>query len=187
MKKWRILGSDSELYKLQTLSLEKNFKIFFKKQHMVFAKHLKYRRIIENIILFFHFKMHKEIDKTPLVFLQTPWMRFTMERTFFPAWWTDKFCDKAAKTSKKIPMLEQKWQCKKQILIRCHEKLNLSVQKYWKEKMQGLQNIKCIPLGRTSRFHPFILVAEICGVTRFWRSRNTLYVSAKDEQLFLFI
>ena len=174
MKKWRILGSDSELYKLQTLSLEKNFKIFFKKQHMVFAKHLKYRRIIENIKLFFHFKMLKEIDKTPLVFLQTPWMRFTMERTFFPAWWTDKFCDKAAKTSKKIPTLEQKWLCKKQILIRCHEKLNLSVQKYWKEKMQGLQNIKCIPLGHTSRFHPFIHVAEICRVTRFWRSRNTL-------------
>ena len=53
--------------------------------------------------------------------------------------------------------------------------------------MQGLQNIKCIPLGRASQFHPFIMVAEMCCVTRFWRSRNTLYVSVKDEHFFLFI
>ena len=118
------------------------------------------------------------------MFPRTPWMRFSMDRTFFPALWTDKFCDKAAKSSKKIPTLEQKWLCNKQIIIRCHEKLNLSVQKCWKDKMQGLQNIKCIPLGRTSWFHPFIMVAEICCATRFWRSRNILYVSVKDEHFF---
>ena len=35
---------------------------------MVFAKHLKYRRIIESIILFFFFiyKMLKQINKTPI-------------------------------------------------------------------------------------------------------------------------
>ena len=33
---------------------------------MVFAKHLKYRRIIENIRLLFHIKTLKEINKTPL-------------------------------------------------------------------------------------------------------------------------
>ena len=113
-------------------------------------------------------------------------MRFTRERTFFPPLWTDKLCNKAAITSKKTPTVEQKWLCNKQILIRYHEKLNLSVQKYWKDKMQGLQNIKCIPLGHTSRFHSFIMVAEICCETRFWRSRNTLYVSVKDEHFFLF-
>ena len=52
-------------------------------------------------------------------------MRFTMERTLR----TDKFCDKAIKTSNKIPTLEQKWLCNKQILIRCHEKFNLLVQR----------------------------------------------------------
>ena len=120
------------------------------------------------------------------MFPPTPWRRFTRARTFFPALWTDKFCDKAANTSKKNPTLEQKWLSNKQILIRCHEKLNLSVQKCWKDKMQGLQNIKCIPLGHTSRFPPFIMVAEICCETRFRHSRNTLYVSVKDEH-FLYI
>ena len=87
--------------------------------------------------------------------------------------WTDKFCDKAAKTSNKTPTLEQKWLCNKQILIRCNEKQNLPVQKYWKDKMQVLRNIKCIPLAHTSRFHPLIIVAEICCETRFRRSRKT--------------
>ena len=108
------------------------------------------------------------------MFPRTPWMRFTRESTFFPALWTDKLCDKAAKTGKKNPRLEQKWLCNKQILIRCHEKLNLSVQKCWKDKMQGLQNIKCIPLGRTLRFHQLIMMAEICGETRFRLSQNTI-------------
>ena len=120
------------------------------------------------------------------MFPRTPWMRFTRESTFFPALWTDKLCDKAAKTGKKNPRLEQKWLCNKQILIRCHEKLNLSVQKCWKDKMLGLQNIRCIPLGHTSRFHPFLMVAEICCKTCFRRSRNTLYVSVKDEHFFSF-
>ena len=53
--------------------------------------------------------------------------------------------------------------------------------------MQGLQNIKCIPLGHTSRFQPFLMVAEICCKTRFQRSQNTLDVSVKDKQFFLFI
>ena len=108
-------------------------------------------------------------------FTRTPWMRFTRERTFFPALWTDK-----------NPTLEQKWLCNKQILIRYHEKLNLSVQKYWKDKMQGLQNIECMSLGHTSRFHLFIMVAEICCETRFWRSRDALYVSVKDKHFFSF-
>ena len=63
----------------------------------------------------------------------------------------------------------------KEILIRCHEKiheLNLSVQKCWKDKMQGLQNIMSIPLGHTSRFHSFIMAAEICCETYFWRQRK---------------
>ena len=47
----------------------------------------------------------------------------------FAALSTDKCCDKAAKTSKENLTLEQKWLCNKQILIRCHEKLNLSVEK----------------------------------------------------------
>ena len=50
--------------------------------------------------------------------------------------------------------------------------------------MQGLQNTKCIPLGRTSRFHSFIMVAEMCCETRFRRSPDTLYVSVKDEHFF---
>ena len=120
------------------------------------------------------------------MFPQTPWMRFTVERTFFPTLWTDKFCDKTTKTSKKNPTPKQRWLCNKQILTRCHEKLNLSVQKFWKDKMQGLQNIKCIPIGHTSRFHLFIMVAEICCDTRFRRSRDTLYFSVKDEH-FLFL
>ena len=102
---------------------------------------------------------------------------FYQGEDIFEASWTDKHCDKPAKTSKKSLTLEQRWLCNKQILIRCHEKLNLSVQKCWKDKMQGLHNIKCIPLGHTSRFPPFILVAEKCCETRFRRSRNTLYVS----------
>ena len=52
--------------------------------------------------------------------------------------------------------------------------------------MQGLQNIKCIPLGHTSWFHSFIIVAETCCETRFQRSRNTLYISVKDEHFFHF-
>ena len=44
-----------------------------------------------------------------------------------------------------------------------------------KDKMQGLQNIKCIPLGRTSRFHPFVMVAEICWEARFRRSLNNIF------------
>ena len=52
--------------------------------------------------------------------------------------------------------------------------------------MQGLQNIECMSLGHTSRFHLFIMVAEICCETHFWRSRNTLYVSVKDGHFFLF-
>ena len=70
---------------------------------------------------------------------------------FFSTLWTDKLCDEAPKSSLENPTLEQNWLCNKQILIRCHEKLNLWVQKYWKDKMQGLQNIKCIPLGCTSQ------------------------------------
>ena len=118
------------------------------------------------------------------MFPQTPWMRFTMERTFLPALWTDNFCDKAAKTSKKNPTPEQRWLCNKQILIKDHEKLNFSVQKFWKDKMQGLQNAKYIPLGRTSRFHPLIMVAEICCKTRFRSSRDNPYISVKDEHFF---
>ena len=60
----------------------------------------------------------------------------------------------------------------KKILIRCHEKLNLSVQRWWKDKMSGLQNIKCTPLGHTSRFHPIIMVPEISCETRFQLSRE---------------
>ena len=52
--------------------------------------------------------------------------------------------------------------------------------------MQGLQNIECMSLGHTSRFHLFIMVAEICCETHFWRSRNTLYVSVQDGHFFLF-
>ena len=90
---------------------------------------------------------------------------FYQREDIFEASWTDKLCDKPAKTSKKNLTLEQRWLCNKQILIR--EKLNLSVQKCWKDKIQGLHNIKCIPLGHTSRFPPFILVAEKCCKTRF--------------------
>ena len=97
------------------------------------------------------------------------------EDIVFPLSWTDKFCDKAAKTSKTSPKLEQKWLYNEQILIKCHEKLNLSVQKCWKDKMQSLQNIKCIPLGHKSRFYPFIMVAEICCETRFRGSGKTIY------------
>ena len=155
---------------------------------MVFTKHLKLRRIFESIIFFFIYKTLKQKNKkTNRVFPRTPWMRFTRERTFFPELWTDKFCDKAAKLVKKTSTLEQKWLCNKQIPISCHEKLNLSFQKYWKDKMQGLHNIKCIPLGHTWRFNPFLIVAEICCETRFRRSRNILYVSVKDEHFFLFI
>ena len=42
--------------------------------------------------------------------------------------------------------------------------------------MQGLQHIKRILLGHTSRLHPFIMAAEICCA-----HRNTLYVSINDE------
>ena len=108
------------------------------------------------------------------MFPRTPWMRTTRERTCCSTLWTYKFCNKAANASEKNPTLEQKWLCNKQTLIRCHEKFNPSVQKCWKCKMQGLQNINCIPLRHTSRFHPFIMVAEICCETRFWRSRNTI-------------
>ena len=52
--------------------------------------------------------------------------------------------------------------------------------------MQGLHNIKCIPLGHTSRFPPFIMVAEKCCETRFRRSRNTLCVPIKDEHFLPF-
>ena len=48
-------------------------------------------------------------------------MRFTRKRTYFPSLSMDKFCDKAAKTSKKTRMFEQKWLCNKHILIRCLE------------------------------------------------------------------
>ena len=155
---------------------------------MVFAKHLKYRGVIESIILLFFFisKTLKQINKTPA--------ECSRERRECVLAWTGHFflhyerINFATKQlNKKIPTLEQKWLCNKQIIIRCHEKLNLSVQKCWKDKMQGLQNIKCIPLGRTSWFHPFIMVAEICCATRFWRSRNILYVSVKDEHFFLSI
>ena len=98
----------------------------------------------------------------------------------------DKFCDKAAKTSTKIPTLEQKWLCNKQILSRCHEKLNLSVQKCWKDKMQALQNIKCIRLGHTSRFPPFIVVAEICCETRFRASTEHSICFCKRWTFFSF-
>ena len=50
--------------------------------------------------------------------------------------------------------------------------MNLSVQRWWKDKMPGLQNIKCIPLGHTSRFHPFIMMPEISCETRFRLSRE---------------
>ena len=123
--------------------------------------------------------------------LRTLWMCFPRERIFFVALWTDEFCDKAAKTSKKNSMLEQKWLCNKQILIRCLEKLNLSVQKFgkkfWKDKMQGLQNIKCILVGYTSWFHLFIMVTELCCETCFWHSWNTRYVSVKVEHFFFYI
>ena len=50
--------------------------------------------------------------------------------------------------------------------------MNLSVQRWWKDKMAGLQNIKCIPLGHTSWFHPFIMMPEISCETRFCLSRE---------------
>ena len=112
---------------------------------------------------------------------------FYQGKDIFAALWKDRFCDKAAKTSKKNLILKQKWLCNKQILIRCHEKLNLSVQTCWKDKVQGLQNIKCIPSGHTSRFPPFILMAEKCCETFLRHSRNIQYVSIKDEHFFLFI
>ena len=177
-KSWKFLGSDSELYKLQTLSLKiLNFKIFFKNNTWSLPSIWSMEELLKVYCCFFHLQdAQTNKQNTNRVFPRTPWMRFTRERTFFPALWTDK-----------NPTLEQKWLCNKQILIRYHEKLNLSVQKYWKDKMQGLQNIKCIPLGHTSRFHPLLMVAEICCETRFRRSQNALYVSVKDEHFFLFI
>ena len=52
--------------------------------------------------------------------------------------------------------------------------------------MQGLQNDKCIPLGHTSRFHPFIMVQKYV-TKRVFGAHGTLYVSVKDEQFFIFI
>ena len=51
--------------------------------------------------------------------------------------------------------------------------------------MQGLQNDKCIPLGHTSRFHPFIMVQKYV-TKRVFGAHGTLYVSVKDEQFFYF-
>ena len=54
---------------VQTLGLEilkfkiLNFQIFFKKKLMVFTKHLKYRRIIESIILFSFYLQDAETNK----------------------------------------------------------------------------------------------------------------------------
>ena len=48
--------------------------------------------------------------------------------------------------------------------------------------MQGLQPIKCILLGHTSRFHPFIMAAEICCA-----HRNTLFVSIHDEHFSFYL
>ena len=156
---------------------------------MVFAKHLKYGRFIENIMLFFFIsKTLKQINKTPVECSREcrecvlPWRVY-----FFLHYKRINFATKQLKLFKKSQRSKKKWLCNKQILIRCNEKLNLSVEKYWQEKMKGFQNIKCIPLGHTLRFHSFIMVAEIGWVTRFWRSRNTLYVSVKDEHFFLFI
>ena len=116
------------------------------------------------------------------MFPRTPWT-FYQGEDIFAALWTDKFCDKAGKTSKKNLMLGQKWLCNKQILIRCHEKLNLSVQTCWKDKFQGRQNIKCIPLWHTSRFPPFMLVAEKCCETRFG-AHGTLYFTCYKRLTF---
>ena len=149
---------------------------------MVFTKHLKCRRIIQSIMLFFLFiyKTLKQINKTLIKCSRKRCERVLPGREhFFGHYEWINFGTKQLKL--------QKWLCNKQILIRCHEKLNLSGKKYWKDKKQGLHNIKCIPLGHTSRFHPFLMVEETCCKTRFRRSRDTLNVSVKDEQFFLFI
>ena len=120
------------------------------------------------------------------MFPSTPWMSFNKERAFLRHHERINFATRQLKLAKKNLTLEQRWLCNKQILIGCHEKLNFSVKKCWKDKMQGLHNIKCIPLGHTSRFRPFIMVAEICCETRFRRTRSTLCVPIKDEHFLPF-
>ena len=61
--------------------------------------------------------------------------------------------------------------------------MNLSVQTCWKDKFQGRQNIKCIPLWHTSRFPPFMLVAEKCCETRFG-AHGTLYFTCYKRLTF---
>ena len=168
------------------MGLEKTFKIFFKSNSWSLASIWSMRYWKYNTV-FIIYKTLKEINKTPIECSRKRRECILPGRGHFCSLWTDKFCDKAGKTSKKNLTLEQRWLRNKQMLIRCHEKLNLSFQTYWKDKFQGLQNIKCIPSGHTSRFPPFILMAEKCCETFLRHSRNILYVSIKDEHFFLFI
>ena len=133
---------------------------------------------------FFFYKTLKQINKTSMQCSREHRECVLPGRGhFFRHYERINFATKQIKLAKNL-MLKQKCLCNKQMLIRYHEKLNLSAQKYWKDKMEGLQNIKCIPLGGASRFHLFLMVAEICCEMRFRRSRNTLYVSVRDEHFF---
>ena len=119
-KNWRIIGLDSELYKLKTMGLEKTFKIFFKSNSWSLASIWSMRYWKYNTV-FIIYKTLKEINKTPIECSRKRRECILPGRGHFCSLWTDKFCDKAGKTSKKNLMLGQKWLCNKQILIRCHE------------------------------------------------------------------
>ena len=98
---------------------------------MVFNKHLKYGKIIESVMLFFFHLQDAQTDKTPIeCSREHRECVLPAGEHFFPPLRTDKLCDKAAINSKKTLTLDQKWLCNKQILIRYHEKLNPSVQKF---------------------------------------------------------
>ena len=126
------------------------------------------------MLFFFIYKTLKQINETPTE-CSREYCECVLPGTghFSRHYERINFTTKQLKPVKK-PTFEQKWLYNKQILIRCYVKLDLSVQKYWKDKIQGLQNIKCIPLGHTSRFHPLLMVVEICCETRFRRSQNTI-------------
>ena len=96
------------------------------------------------------------------MFLQTPWMRFTMERTLLPALWTDECCHKAAKLVK-ISYARTKMACNKQILIRCHEKLN-----HFSSEMLKRQN------ARSSKYQVHSARAHITVSSVYNGGRNML-------------